>query len=114
MDELEKKIIEKYGTSTISAEECGQILDQAARKGLIERKDIKSVGPMDTSELIEHISCLRRHFLISDGFNMNMEDEVYESLCSSNENKENARILDKVLLAFFEYENTGRDAGAEE
>lgn len=104
MDELEKKIIEKYGTGTISAEECMKIMNKAAQNGLIERKDIKPMPSMNSSELIEHIFSLRRKFLISDGFSMNMEEEIYDSLSSSSENKEKGKILDKVLRAFLEYE----------
>lgn len=101
MDALEKEIIEKYGTEIISKEECSKILDKAARNGLIQRKDIKTVSPMNSSTLLENISELRRQFLTSDEFNMNMDDEIYEQLSASNES---SKILDNVVKAFLEYE----------
>lgn len=134
MDNLEKKVIEKYGTGIIPAEDCNRILDEAARAGLIERKDIISMGATDTSRLLEHISTLRRQFLISGSFGvgeMGMDEAMYEGLSGSrddrmndyrnnnnnsslgnsyensikeNNRKENSKILDNVMKAFVEYE----------
>ncbi|ELA41215.1 uncharacterized protein VICG_01704 [Vittaforma corneae ATCC 50505] len=104
MDELEKRIIEKYGTEKISPEEIDRILNDAAREGLIERKDIRPQPPMDASSLIDHISYLRRLFLINDGFHLNSDEDPYESLCCSGEKTDNSQILNNVLKAYFEYE----------
>jgi hypothetical protein len=104
MDDLEKKIIEEYGTGSISPDDCNKILIQAAKDGFIEKSDIKPVSSMSTSQLIEHISFLRRKFLISDKFSLNDDDEVYDSVCSINQSKENAKIFDQTIRAFFEYE----------
>lgn len=105
MDELEKRIIQKYGTENIPSEEISKILDQAAREGLIERKDIKPQSSMDASSLIEHISHLRRLFLINDEFHLNSDEDVYEALCCSVEKKDSKVDLNGVFKAYLEYES---------
>lgn len=104
MDELEKRIIQKYGTENIPSEEVDRILNQAAREGLIERKDIKPQPSMDASSLIEHISHLRRLFLINDEFHLNSEEDAYEALCCSTEKKDSKVDLNGVFKAYLEYE----------
>lgn len=105
MDELEKRIIQKYGTEKIPSDEIARILSQAAREGLIERKDIKPQPSMDASSLIEHISHLRRLFLINDEFQLNSEEDVYEALCCSTEKKESKIDLNGVFKAYLEYDS---------
>jgi len=77
MNDLEKTLIEKYGTRTIPSEDIGKIMQDAARANLIEAKDIKPMSPMKASELHEHISRLRRNFLIGDDdkFHFDIQDE---------------------------------------
>lgn len=103
MDALEKKIIEQYGTEKIQPEEIDRILNDAARDGLIERKDIRPQPAMDASSLVDHISHLRRLFLINDSFNLNSDEDPYENFCSSG-GAENTQILNSALRAYFEYE----------
>lgn len=115
MDELEKRLFEKYGTRTISPEEIQEILVEASKRGLIEKKDIRPQPPMDATSLMEHISHLRRLFLINDGFSLELSgDESRESLydgggakngpARNEENKD--KVMDKVLRAYFEYERS--------
>lgn len=105
MDELEKSLFEKYGTRTISTEEIQEILERASKKGLIERKDIRPQPPMDATSLVEHISHLRRLFLINDGFSLDLSGDGLD-LDSGRAGTDEEKVADKVLRAYFEYERT--------
>lgn len=104
MDDLERKIVEKYGAGKIPSEDIDQILNDAATRGLIERKDIRPQPSMNASELINHISHLKRLFLINDNFELNSDDDPYESLCCSGSGSNGKKVINNVLRAYFEYE----------
>ena len=112
MNELEKATAERYGGSTIPEDEVLDILKDAARKNLICREDVYPIGPQDVSGLVSHISKLRRKFLYSDKCEFINEDFA-ENMHSSSEGAADPNMVDKVLAAYFEYENRTRreDAG---
>lgn len=102
MNKLETELFEKYGGNTIEADEIQEILEEAAKRGLIDKKDIRPLPSMTASSLFEYICGIRRLFLVDDGFNL--DDDVYEGFCSSSGTKNNTKMLNNVLSAYFEYE----------
>jgi hypothetical protein len=102
MDQLEKEIIEQFGNDTLLPRECNKILKKAAEDGYIERAALnnKITKPMDTSSLLEYISSLRRHFLISENFNA----ETFDEQNDVDDALENSILLKKVFKAFLEFE----------
>lgn len=102
MDELEKSLIQTYGTSIIPKADVAKIVDKACRDGLIDRSDAPELDSMDASELFEQISHTRRKFLLNKGFDFDLDNEIY----GNNDLKltYDSEIMDKVLKAFFEYE----------
>ncbi|KAM0679783.1 hypothetical protein GINT2_001954 [Glugoides intestinalis] len=102
MDKLESELFKKYGVTIIESEEIQRLLEDVAKRGLVDEKDIKPLPPMSATTLFEHICRMRRLFLIQDGFNL--DDDVYEGFCSSSGAKSNTKMLNNVLSAYFEYE----------
>lgn len=107
MDELEKELYEKYGTAEIQPWDISTILRKAADKHIIDEKDISYLGPMSASDLVEHISQIRRNFLFSDCLDFG-SDISYNSMGASDPAMKDPRIVDKVLKAYFEYEKITR------
>lgn len=130
MDELEKSLIAKYGSSKISSKDIAIILDTCSKNGLIDKKEVKELDSMNSSDLLEHISKVRRSFLIDSDYDFESNKHFFDS-SSSNEDRKGVvneeitdrqnkieleniqKIKNRVLRSFVDYEKvkTNRSRG---
>ncbi|KAI5153055.1 hypothetical protein ENBRE01_3119 [Enteropsectra breve] len=108
MDDLERRLYEKYGTRKLSKNEIKDVLEEAIASKIIDKGDVRDFGDMRVDELLLWIGEMRREFFYSDCLNR-MDNELFNtSFREENGVKRSNELTEKILRAYFEYDRMTR------